>query len=105
MTMRRLILLRHAKTERAEPGERDRDRKLMKRGRADAPIVGAYLAHHGLLPDLALSRPQSGRKKPGDWSPPRSTNGRERKSTSAFITLARKSFSKSSPSHAKPGRS
>src|SRR5258708_25169086 len=57
MTMRRLILLRHAKTERAEPGERDRDRKLMKRGRADAPIVGAYLAHHGLAPDLALVSP------------------------------------------------
>jgi phosphohistidine phosphatase len=57
MTMRRLILLRHAKTERVQPGERDRDRKLMKRGRADAPIVGAYLAHHGLLPDLALVSP------------------------------------------------
>ena len=52
--MRRLMLLRHAKTERAQPGVRDRDRKLMKRGRADAPIVGAYLAHHGLAPDLAL---------------------------------------------------
>ena len=55
--MRRLMLLRHAKTERAEPGDRDRDRKLMKRGRADAPIVGAYLAHHGLAPDLALVSP------------------------------------------------
>ena len=55
--MRRLILLRHAKTERAQPGERDRDRKLMKRGRADAPIVGAYLAHHDLAPDLALVSP------------------------------------------------
>ena len=55
--MRRLMVLRHAKTERAEPGERDRDRKLMKRGRADAPIVGAYLAHHGLAPDLALLSP------------------------------------------------
>jgi len=57
--MRRLMLLRHAKTERAQPGERDRDRdrKLMKRGRADAPIVGAYLAHHDLAPDLALVSP------------------------------------------------
>jgi phosphohistidine phosphatase len=52
--MRRLMLLRHAKTERAGPGEPDRDRKLMKRGRNDAPIVGAYMAHHGLIPDLAL---------------------------------------------------
>jgi phosphohistidine phosphatase len=52
--MRRLMLLRHAKTERAEPGERDRDRKLMKRGRNDAPVIGAYMAQHNLVPDLAL---------------------------------------------------
>jgi phosphohistidine phosphatase len=55
--MRRLMLLRHAKTERAGPGERDRDRKLMKRGRSDAPIIGAYMAHHHLGPDLALVSP------------------------------------------------
>jgi phosphohistidine phosphatase len=55
--MRRLLLLRHAKTERAVPGERDRDRKLMKRGRADAPVIGAYMAHHDLVPDLALVSP------------------------------------------------
>lgn len=55
--MRRLFLLRHAKTERPEPGERDRDRKLSKRGRADAPIIGAYMARHGLIPDLVLVSP------------------------------------------------
>ncbi len=55
--MRRLMLLRHAKTERAAPGERDRDRKLMKRGRADAPTIGAYMARHGLIPDLAVVSP------------------------------------------------
>ena len=55
--MRRLMLLRHAKTERPEPGQRDRDRKLMKRGRADAPMLGAYMAHHDLIPDLALVSP------------------------------------------------
>jgi len=55
--MRRLMLLRHAKTERAGPGERDRDRKLMKRGRSDASTIGAYMAHHGLVPDLALVSP------------------------------------------------
>jgi phosphohistidine phosphatase len=55
--MRRLMLLRHAKTERAEPGARDRDRKLTKRGRADAPLIGAYMARHGLVPDLALVSP------------------------------------------------
>ncbi len=55
--MRRLLLLRHAKTERVAPGERDRDRKLTKRGRSDAPVIGAYMAHHGLVPDLALVSP------------------------------------------------
>ena len=64
--MRRLMLLRHAKTERAEPGERDRDRKLMKRGRADAPVIGAYLAHHGLVPDLAMVSPTARTKE--TWS-------------------------------------
>src|SRR5271155_2479679 len=55
--MRRLMLLRHAKTERAQPGERDRDRKLTKRGRSDAALVGTYMARHGLVPDLALVSP------------------------------------------------
>ena len=55
--MRRLLLLRHAKTERPEPGERDRNRKLTKRGREDAPLIGAYMARHGLVPDLALVSP------------------------------------------------
>ena len=64
--MRRLMLLRHAKTERAEPGERDRDRKLMKRGRADAPVIGAYMAHHGLIPDLAVVSPTARTKE--TWS-------------------------------------
>jgi phosphohistidine phosphatase len=55
--MRRLLLLRHAKTERPEPGQRDRDRKLTKRGRSDAPVIGEYMAAHGLAPDLALVSP------------------------------------------------
>ena len=55
--MRRLMLLRHAKTERAAPGQRDHDRKLTKRGRDDAAVIGAYMARHGLNPDLALVSP------------------------------------------------
>lgn len=54
---RRLMLLRHAKTERAAPGERDRDRKLTARGRSDAPLIAAYMARHGLIPDLAMISP------------------------------------------------
>jgi phosphohistidine phosphatase len=55
--MRRLLLLRHAKTERAEHGERDRDRKLVARGRSDAPVIGAYMLRHRLVPDLVLLSP------------------------------------------------
>ena len=55
--MRRLLLLRHSKTERPEAGERDRDRKLMARGRADAAVIGAYMARHRLIPDLVLVSP------------------------------------------------
>jgi phosphohistidine phosphatase len=55
--MRHLMLLRHAKTERAEPGQRDRDRTLTKRGRSDARVIGAYMVQHDLLPDLVLVSP------------------------------------------------
>ena len=55
--MGRLLLLRHSKTERAAAGERDHDRKLTARGRADAPAIGAYLVRHRLLPDLVLVSP------------------------------------------------
>ena len=50
----RLILLRHAKSEKAEAGQRDHARRLNARGRDDAPVIGAYMARHGLVPDRAL---------------------------------------------------
>ena len=50
----RLLLLRHAKSEKAEPGMADHERGLNARGRKDAPTMGAYIAHHRLLPDLVL---------------------------------------------------
>lgn len=54
--MRRLILLRHAKS--AWPANtRDRDRPLAERGRLAAPLMGAYIASHDLVPDLALVSP------------------------------------------------
>jgi phosphohistidine phosphatase len=52
--MRRLLLLRHAKAERSGPGGRDETRPLTVRGLADAAKVGAYLARHRLIPELAL---------------------------------------------------
>lgn len=53
----RLMLLRHAKAERSQPGERDHARRLADRGRRDAPRIGAYMARHGLEPDAAVVSP------------------------------------------------
>ena len=50
----RLILLRHAKSEKAEPGISDHPRRLNARGKNDAAVIGAYMARHGLVADLVL---------------------------------------------------
>jgi phosphohistidine phosphatase len=55
--MRCLLLLRHAKAERAIPGAPDRDRALIERGRKDAGRIGAYMASHGLAPDRVVLSP------------------------------------------------
>ncbi|GJE29234.1 SixA phosphatase family protein [Methylobacterium organophilum] len=47
--MRRLILLRHAKSDHP-PGVADLDRPLDARGRRDGPRIGAVLAADGLVP-------------------------------------------------------
>ena len=49
---RRLILLRHAKSD--WPDVPDRDRPLAKRGRRDAPVIGRWLHDHGYLPDTVI---------------------------------------------------
>ncbi|MHB8284405.1 MAG: SixA phosphatase family protein [Caulobacteraceae bacterium] len=52
--MKRLILFRHAKTERtAESGE-DFDRALTERGKSDAALTGRLLRAAGLIPDRVL---------------------------------------------------
>jgi phosphohistidine phosphatase len=52
--MRRLMLLRHAKTETDAPSGKDHDRRLDDRGRSDAADVGAWMARHRHIPDLVL---------------------------------------------------
>jgi phosphohistidine phosphatase len=52
--MRRLMLLRHAKTEADAPSGKDHDRRLDDRGRSDAADVGAWMAQHRHVPDLVL---------------------------------------------------
>jgi phosphohistidine phosphatase len=53
----RLLIFRHAKAERGAPGTRDRDRPLAPRGLKDAPQMGAFMAHHKLVPRHALVSP------------------------------------------------
>ncbi len=53
--MKRLLLLRHAKTVPAGPGADDHERELLPRGREDAPRLGRYIHAEGYTPDLILS--------------------------------------------------
>ncbi len=55
--MRRLLLFRHAKAERALPGTEDQARVLIERGRKDAGKIGAYMAGHAFTPDRVLISP------------------------------------------------
>ena len=59
MTMRRLLLFRHAKAERSDPGMEDRARRLVERGQKDAATVGAYMASHALVPDRVMTSPSA----------------------------------------------
>jgi phosphohistidine phosphatase len=52
--MRRLMLLRHAKTESDTPSGRDRDRRLDNRGRDDAAEIGGWIGRHPPFPALVL---------------------------------------------------
>jgi phosphohistidine phosphatase len=53
LTMRRLLLLRHAKSDWPE-GLDDSLRPLTERGRSDAPEMGKAIARAGIAPDFAL---------------------------------------------------
>lgn len=52
--MRRLMLLRHAKSDWSLPGMSDHNRDLAARGRKAAPLMGRYLAEHGMIPDHVI---------------------------------------------------
>ena len=52
--MRRLILMRHAKSSWADPGQRDLDRPRLFSGRRSAALVGAWLARKGYRPQHGL---------------------------------------------------
>jgi phosphohistidine phosphatase len=64
--MRRLILMRHAKSSWAEPKQRDLDRPLNKRGRRSAALIGAWLKDKGYRPERALV--SSARRAQETWA-------------------------------------
>ncbi len=55
--MKTLLLLRHAKSSRDDPGLEDFDRPLAPRGREAAPRIGAFMHDRGFIPDLVLCSP------------------------------------------------
>jgi phosphohistidine phosphatase len=52
--MKRLILVRHAKSAWGDPTLDDHDRPLNQRGRLAAPLMGAWLVDNGYRPDAIL---------------------------------------------------
>jgi phosphohistidine phosphatase len=55
--MKRLTLVRHAKSDWSLPGQQDWDRALNKRGQRDAPEMARRLRARKLRPDAILSSP------------------------------------------------
>ncbi len=55
--MRRLTLVRHAKSDWSLPGQVDWDRPLNKRGQRDAPEMARRLRSRKLKPDQMISSP------------------------------------------------
>jgi phosphohistidine phosphatase len=61
--MKRLILVRHAKSSWKEVALPDVDRPLIKRGKRDAPRMGKHLARQGVRPDIILASPAKRARK------------------------------------------
>jgi phosphohistidine phosphatase len=57
MPMRRLMLLRHSKTESEAPSGRDQDRRLDERGQRDAAEIGGWIGRHPPFPDAVMVSP------------------------------------------------
>ncbi len=61
--MKKLYLIRHAKSSWKEVGVPDFKRKLNKRGKKDASIMGEVLKKKGIIPDIIISSPANRTKK------------------------------------------
>lgn len=61
--MKRLFLIRHAKSSWGKPDLSDFDRPLNKRGKRNGPEMAARLARLSVLPDLIVASPAKRAKK------------------------------------------
>jgi phosphohistidine phosphatase len=55
--VKRLTLVRHAKSSWKDPSRADFDRPLNKRGKQDAPKMGKRLADRDFIPDVIVTSP------------------------------------------------
>lgn len=55
--MKKLYLIRHAKSDWSDTSLNDFDRPLNKRGKNNAPLMGKILYERDVLPDLIISSP------------------------------------------------
>jgi phosphohistidine phosphatase len=55
--MKKLYLIRHAKSSWEEPMMSDADRPLNKRGKKDAPLMAKFLSEKNVCPDYMVSSP------------------------------------------------
>lgn len=55
--MKKLLLLRHAKSSWEDASLPDFERPLNERGRRAAPLMGKFMREQGLRPDLVISSP------------------------------------------------
>lgn len=55
--MKRLLLVRHAKSSKDDPEIKDVDRPLAERGMRDAPEMGRRIARRGPRPDHVITSP------------------------------------------------
>lgn len=61
-----LSLFRHAKSDHGNPRQADFERPLNDRGRAAAPLMGAYITREDLMPDLVLCSSATRTKETAD---------------------------------------
>lgn len=61
--MKKLVLVRHAKSSWNDPSAADFERKLNKRGKRDAPFMAEKLGDRGVKADLIISSPAKRARK------------------------------------------